>query len=55
VVKLSVGRVGVKPMVAQSAVLSSGVKGPFYRPAWRVEALGGGRLVVEFNSIDFDE
>jgi hypothetical protein len=35
-------------------VLSSGVKGPFYRPAWRAEASGGRRPAMEFNSAGFE-
>jgi hypothetical protein len=46
---------GVEPRAAQGAVTSGGVKGPFYRLAWRAEASGGGRRAVEFNSVDFEE
>jgi hypothetical protein len=56
--KLGVGRVereGVEPRAAQGAVMSGCAKGPFYRLAWRAEASGGGRLAVEFNSVDFEE
>jgi hypothetical protein len=48
-------REGVEPRVAQGAVMSGGVKGPFYRSAWRAKALGGERLAVEFNSAGFEE
>jgi hypothetical protein len=48
-------REGVEPTVAQGAMMSSGVKGPFDRPAWRVEASGGRRPAVEFNSTGFEE
>jgi hypothetical protein len=46
---------GVEPRAAQGAVMSGGAKGTFYRPASRAEASGGGRLVVVFNSIGFEE
>jgi hypothetical protein len=45
----------VEPRAAQGAVMSGGAKGPFYRLAWRAEASGGGRPVVEFNSVGFKE
>jgi hypothetical protein len=45
----------VEPRAAQGAVMNGGAKGPFYRPAWRVDALGGGRPAVEFNSTSFKE
>jgi hypothetical protein len=48
-------REGVEPMVAQAAVMSGGANGPFYRPAWRAEASGGGWPMVEFNSAGFKE
>jgi hypothetical protein len=34
------GHEGVEPRAAQGAMMSGGGKGPFYRPAWRVEASG---------------
>jgi hypothetical protein len=40
----------VEPRATQGAA-----KGPFYRSAWRVEASGGGRPAVEFNSASFEE
>jgi hypothetical protein len=43
-------REGVEPRAAQGAVMSGGAKGTLYRPAWRAEASGGKRSVVEFNS-----
>jgi hypothetical protein len=46
---------GVDPRAIQGAVMSGGAKGPFYRPAWRAKALGGGRATVEFNSTSFEE
>jgi hypothetical protein len=46
---------GVEPRAAKGAVMIGGVKWPFYRPAWRSEASGGGQPVVEFNSVDFEE
>jgi hypothetical protein len=46
---------GVEPRAAQGVVMSGGAKGPFYRPAWRAEASGGGRPAVEFNSVSFKE
>jgi hypothetical protein len=45
----------VEPRAAQGAVMTGSAKGPFYRPAWRVEASGGRRSVVEFNSAGFEE
>jgi hypothetical protein len=48
-------REGVEPRAAQGVVMSGGVKRPFYRPAWRVEVLGGWRPAVEFNSTGFEE
>jgi hypothetical protein len=33
----------VEPRAAQGAVMTCSAKGPFYRPAWRVEASGGRR------------
>jgi hypothetical protein len=45
----------VEPRAAQGAVMSGGAKGPFYRPAWRVEVSGGKRPAVEFNSTGFEE
>jgi hypothetical protein len=49
------GREAVEPRAAQGVVISNGAKGHFYRPAWRAEASGGGRPVVEFNSVGFDK
>jgi hypothetical protein len=45
----------VEPRATQGAVMSGGVKGPFYRPDWRAEASGGGRSAVEFDSTGFEE
>jgi hypothetical protein len=45
----------VEPWAAQGAVMSCGAKGPFYRPAWRAEALRGGQPAVEFNSAGYEE
>jgi hypothetical protein len=45
----------MEPRAAQGAVMSGGAKGPFYWPAWRAEASGGGQPVVEFNSAGFQE
>jgi hypothetical protein len=49
------GREGVEPRAAKGVVMSGGVKGPFYRSAWRAEASGEGRPAVEFNSVSFEE
>jgi hypothetical protein len=46
---------GVEPRAPQGVVMSSGAKEPFYRPAWRVEASGGGGLALEFSSTGFEE
>jgi hypothetical protein len=48
-------REGVEPRAAQGAVMSGGAKGPFYGSARRAEASGGGRPVMEFNSVGFKE
>jgi hypothetical protein len=49
------GREEVESRAVQGVVMSSGVKGPIYRPVWRAEASGGGRPAVEFNSVGFEE
>jgi hypothetical protein len=45
----------VEPRVAQGAVMSAYARGPFYRLAWRAEALEGRQLAVEFYSASFEE